>query len=89
MMKNIGKRGYTDKLYLFNLISVWLYTILCVILTCLGQRIGIDDYSFVSVVCPLIWGELAVHSAYMIKKAWLENLNKHKLVDKDNIGEIQ
>lgn len=85
---DIGKRGFTDKLYLFNLISVWLYTILCVVLTCLGQRIGIDDYSFVSVVCPLIWAELSIHSAFVIRKAWLENLNKHNLVDKEKIGEI-
>lgn len=88
MRKIISKRGFTDKLYLFNVIAVWTYTVLCVVLTCLGQVIGIDDYSFVSVVCPCCWAELGVHSAFVIRKAWLENLNKHKLIDKDNIGEL-
>lgn len=72
----IKNRGLTDKLYFLNLILAWLYTILCVILSCLGGRIGIEDYSFVSVVSPLIWAEVAVHSGFVIWKAKAENMSK-------------
>lgn len=70
------KRGFTDKLYFCNLIFTWTYTLLCLILTITGPRIGIEDYSFISIVCPLIWAELGVHTALIIWKAKVENLNK-------------
>ena len=89
MKRMMRKRGYTDTVYWMNVKAVWSYTLLCVILSVLGRHIGIDDYSFVSVVCPLCWAELGVHTAYIVKKAWLENLNKYGLVDKDNVGGIQ
>lgn len=82
-MKN---RGFTDKLYFMNLLFTWLYTILCVVLTCLGGRIGIEDYSFVSIVTPLIWAELGVHTGYIISKAKAENLNKWKVGENANIN---
>lgn len=72
-MKN---RGFTDKLYFCNLLSAWIYTIICVILSVFGGHIGIEDYSFVSVVCPLVWGEVAVHSGFVIWKAKAENMAK-------------
>lgn len=86
MMKKRRARGFTDRLYRLNLSLAWIYTSICVILSVFGGNLGIEDYSFVSVVCPLVWGEVAVHSAFIIRKAWLENLNKHQLVDKDNVG---
>lgn len=81
-------RGFSDKLYFINFFFAWGYTLLCVFLSCIGGKIGIEDYSFVSVVCPLVWAELGVHTAFILRKAWLENLNKHGLVDKENIGGI-
>lgn len=70
------KRGFTDKLYFGNLIFTWAYTLLCLILTIIGPRIGIEDYSFISIVCPLIWAEMGVHTALIVWKAKVENLNK-------------
>lgn len=70
------KRGFTDKLYFCNLIFTWTYTLLCLILTIIGPRIGVEDYSYVSIVCPLIWAELGVHTALVVWKAKVENLNK-------------
>lgn len=70
------KRGFTDKLYFCNLIFTWIYTLLCLILTIIGPRIGIEDYSFISIVCPLIWAEMGVHTALIVWKAKVENLNK-------------
>ena len=77
IIKYISKRGFTDKLYFFNLILVWLYTILCLIFSIIGSKIGIEDYSFVSIVCPLVWAELAVHTGFIIHKAKIENIKKN------------
>jgi len=76
-MKSIKKRGFTDRLYFYNLIAVWIYTVLCLVFSVLGGRIGIDDYSFVSIVCPLVWGELGVHTGFVVTKARIENINKN------------
>ena len=72
-MKN---RGVTDTLYLINLSLVWIYTFLSLILSILGPLIGILDYSFISIVCPLIWAEISVHTGFIIWKAKVENLSK-------------
>lgn len=75
--RHIRYRGFTDKLYFANLIFAWVYTILCLIFTLLGEKISIQDYSFVHVVCPLVWAELTVHTGFMIWKAKVENLSKY------------
>lgn len=74
--KRIRNRGFTDKLYFANLTFSWIYTILCLLFTLLGQKIGIEDYSFVSIVCPLVWAELTVHTAFVVWKSKVENLSK-------------
>lgn len=74
--RRIKYRGFTDRLYFINLIFTWIYTFLCLIFTLLGSRIGIEDYSFVSIVCPLVWAELAIHTGFVIHKAKVENLSK-------------
>ena len=75
--RHIRFRGFTDKLYFANLVLAWVYTILCLIFTLLGNVIGIQDYSFVSIVCPLVWAELTVHTGFVIWKAKVENLSKY------------
>lgn len=82
-MKN---RGFSDRLYWLNFKMVWIYTYICVLLSILGNLLNIADYSFASVGLPLIWAELGLHTAHILRKAWLENLNKHKLVNEDNVG---
>lgn len=71
------KRGFTDKLYFTNLIFAWVYTATCVVLSCFGQTIGIDNYDFVSSVIPYVWGELGVHTGFIIWKAKSENISKY------------
>lgn len=78
----LSKRGFTDKLYFANLSFAWGYTILCVVLSIMGNTLQIQDYSFVSVVCPLVWTELGIHSAFIIWKSKSENMKKF---NKDNI----
>ena len=76
MIKRIMRRGLTDKLYILNLGMAWGYTLLCVILSCFGSKIGIEDYSFISDVCPLVWAEVSIHSGFVIWKAKAENMAK-------------
>lgn len=78
----IKNRGFTDKIYFLVLLLAWGYTLLCVILSVFGSSLGIEDYSFVSVVCPLVWGEVSIHSALIIWKAKAENIAKYS---NDNI----
>lgn len=70
-------RGFTDKLYFINLTMAWIYTISCFILTILGPHIGLEDYSFIQIVCPLIWAEVSVHTGFIVHKAKVENLKKN------------
>lgn len=76
------KRGFTDTLYFINLAFAWIYTFLCTLFTLLGSYLNIQDYSFVSIVCPLVWAELTVHTGLIIHKAKCENLSKFT---KDNV----
>ena len=77
VVRYIKSRGFTDRLYFANLIFTWTYTIACLLFSVLGSRIGITDYSFVTIVCPLVWAEIGVHTAFIIHKAKVENLNRH------------
>lgn len=74
--RRIKYRGFTDRLYFANLFLTWTYTILCMIFSLLGPSIGVQDYSFVTIVCPLVWAELAIHTGFIIHKAKVENLSK-------------
>lgn len=71
------KRGFTDRLYALNFGFTWGYTITSLILTILGPFIGIEDYSFISIVCPLIWAEMGIHTGFIIHKAKVENIKKN------------
>ena len=73
VIKYVNGRGFTDKLYFANLCFAWIYTLLCLILSVIG---GFDNYSFVDIVCPLIWGEVTVHTGLVVWKAKVENLSK-------------
>ena len=74
--RRIRNRGFTDKLYFINLLFAWIYTALCMVFTLAGSSLQIEDYSFVSIVCPLVWAELTVHTGLIIHKAKCENLSK-------------
>ena len=84
VLNYLKRRGFTDKLYFANLLFAWVYTILCLVFSIFGNAIGITDYSFVSIVCPLIWAELGVHTGFIIHKAKVENIKKN--IPKDTIS---
>lgn len=74
----IKKRGFTDKLYFANLTFAWCFTVACFILTIFSGKLGIMDMSIVSVGMGVVWVELGTHTAFIIRKAEKENLNKHR-----------
>lgn len=73
MIEYVKARGFTDKLYFANLCFAWLYSIICIVITLIGN---VDNYAFVEVVCPLIWAEVTVHTGLVVWKAKVENLSK-------------
>ena len=77
-MKN---RSFTDKLYVFNLISAWLFIIICIVLTLLSGYLNITDLSIVSIGIPTVFAELSVHTGFIIWKAKVENCRKFKDVN--------
>lgn len=69
-------RGFTDRLYFMNLKFAWCFTIACYVLTMLSGYLGITDMSIVSVGLPVVWGEVSIHTGFIIWKAQRENLKK-------------
>ena len=75
--KPLKNRGLNDRLYVANLLFAWVYTYVCIILTIFGMRLGIEDYSFVSVGLPIVWGELSLHTGFFVWKSKCENISKY------------
>lgn len=76
------KQGWTNNIYALNALLAWIYTQECVLLSVFGGKLGIIDYSFVSVGLPLVWAEVSVFSAFVVWKIKSENMAK---INKDNI----
>lgn len=74
------KRGFTDKLYLYNVIFVTAVVIISFIAVFLSGKLGIDT-SAISVIVPSAYGELAVHTGFVIWKAKNENARKYRDVN--------
>lgn len=89
MEKLLLKRGFTDKLYFYNLRFAWIFTWACFALTALsGEKwLNITDMSIVSAGLPVVWGELSIHTGFIIWKAKTENCRKHK--DQSKIKELE
>jgi len=77
------KRGFTDKLYLYNVIFVTAVVIISFIAVFLSGKLCLDT-SAISVIVPSAYGELAVHTGFIIWKAKNENARKYRDV---NIGD--
>lgn len=80
------KRGFTDKLYLYNVIFVTAVVIISFIAVFLSGKLCIDT-SAISVIVPSAYGELAVHTGFVIWKAKNENARKYKNVNVDDESE--
>lgn len=82
MRRRKHRRGFTDKMYLYNVIFVTAVVILSFIAVFLSGRLMIDT-SAISVIVPSAYAELGVHTGFVIWKAKAENARKYKDVNKE------
>lgn len=76
------KRGFMDRLYLLNFVTVWVFVCLCYVLTVFSGFCAISDLSIVSVGVPCAFTELGIHTGFIVWKAKTENCRKYKDVNK-------
>lgn len=81
--KSILKRGFTDKMYLYNVVFVTVVVFTSFVAIFLSGVLNITDLSPISVIVPSAFGELAIHTGFIIDKARRENVLKF-----NEIGEI-
>ena len=74
--------GYTDRWYVYNVKFVTITVIVSFLTMWLSGFLGITDLSPISVIVPSAFGELAIHTGFMIWKAKVENCRKHKDVNR-------
>lgn len=74
----INKRGFTDKLYFFNLIMTWIFVWACFILTIFSGFLGISDLTVLGTAITYAFAELGLHTGFVVWKAKVENCRKHK-----------
>lgn len=72
------KRGFTDRLYWLNFKITWLFVAICVLMTLLSGVINITDLSIINVGVPAAFAELGIHTGFVVWKAKVENIEKHK-----------
>lgn len=72
-------RGFTDKLYVVNLIFCVATVIISFVAIFMSGIIGITDLSPISVIIPSAFSELAVHTGFVIWKAKAENMVKFNM----------
>jgi len=87
MEKLIFRRGFTDKLYYYNFRMVWGFAWGCFILNALSGYLGITDLAIVNIGIPAAFGELGLHTGFIIWKAKVENCRKNK--DKSKLTELE
>lgn len=78
MKKLIMRRGYTDKLYYYNFRAVWTFTFACFFLNAVSGYLNISDLPVITYGLPVVFGELGLHTGFIIWKAKTENCRKNK-----------
>ena len=71
------KRGFTDRLYLYNVFFVTAVVIISFTAVFMSGKLNLDT-SAISVIVPSAYAELAVHTGFVIWKAKAENMHKFK-----------
>lgn len=78
MRKLIKNRGYTDKLYFYNFCAVQIIIAAILVITALGGVLGLTDLSPLADIPQWAYGELGLHTAFVVWKAKAENQRKYK-----------
>ncbi len=84
-----GKRGFTDRMYLFNVFFVTAVVIISFTAVFMSGWLNLDT-SAISVIVPSAYAELAVHTGFVIWKAKAENARKYRDVNwkEEEDGEV-
>lgn len=80
-------RGFSDRLYVLNFITVWGFVIICVLLTVFSGILQITDLSIVGTGIPAAFAELGLHTGFIVWKAKTENIRKWK--DKEALKRLE
>lgn len=75
--KIIKTRGFSDRLYFLNFRLAWLFVIFCFLLNIVSGYLCVTDLSIITYGIPCAFGELGIHTAFIIWKAKVENCRKH------------
>jgi len=78
MKRYMRKRGFSDRLYLTNFIITWIFVGLCFLATLFSGFLGITDLSVLSTATSCAFAELGIHTGFIVWKAKVENVEKHK-----------
>ena len=76
MIKYFKSRGFTDRLYIINFLLVILITIFSFLFTVFAGIIGIEDTTVFNTALISAWGELAIHTGFIVSKSKKENSKK-------------
>lgn len=76
MIKYFKSRGFTDRLYIINFLLVIFITLCSFIFTVLSTALNINDTSVFNTALVSAWGELAIHTGFIISKSKKENSKK-------------
>lgn len=75
------RRGFSEKLYMLNFLFVWVYMISVFWLTVKSGSLGIIELSSYASGIPYAFGELGIHTGFIVWKAKVENCRKYKDVN--------
>lgn len=87
MRRLLFRRGFSDKLYWYNFRTVWMFVAACFVLNALSGYLGVTDMAVVAYGVPAAFGELGIHTGFIIWKAKTENCRKNK--DYSNLRELE
>lgn len=71
-------RGFSDKLYFLNLALSWLFIHECIAVQLIAIFNGTTDVPLIIYGIPAVFAELGIHTGFIVHKARIENLAKHK-----------
>lgn len=78
MKKLIKNRGYTDKLYFYNFCAVNAIIVAILVITVLSGMLGLTDLSPLTDIPQWAYGELGIHTGFIVWKAKAENQRKYR-----------
>ena len=81
-----SKRGFTDRLYIYNVIFVTAVVVISFIAVFMSGWLGLET-SAISVIVPSAYAELSVHTGFIIWKAKCENARKYKDVNEGGMDD--